>query len=334
MKVLNVAIVGNGRIGKLHAENILYRLPEFNLVKVADPFFDDAWCKEHIVIATKDVASIFTDEQIDIFLICTPSSFHTEHINLAAKNGKHIFCEKPIGLNEADIIDAIKMAEYCDVKLQVGFNRRFDTDFAHIKHQIKVKGLGEPHIIRITSRDPDCPPEEYIKNSGGIFMDMSIHDFDMARFLAGSEVVEVFAMGQNLIDPVFKKYDDYDTAVINLKFANGGLGVIDNSRKAVYGYDQRIEVFSNKGCLRTKNLLEHNVVFSGEHQVETAKPLCFFLERYRDAFIYQLKSFHAAIVNNEKPMVDGFDGLQAIRIARAAKESAKNNIPVKVATSL
>ena len=323
-----------GRIGKLHADNIISKLPQFKLIQVADLYLDLQWLAQRQIAATHSIDELIQHKDIQAVLICSPSRYHVEHIIKAAQAGKHIFCEKPIGLHEKDIVKAIQIAKKAKVKLQIGFNRRFDQTFAKVQSHINNGLLKTPHIIKITSRDTECPSEEYVKNSGGLFMDMTIHDFDIARFMVGSEVTEVFAFGQNLISPMFAKYDDYDTAVIHLTFSNGTLGVIDNSRQAVYGYDQRIEVFSNKGCFIANNLNENNITFMGRDDVKSAKPTYFFLERYGEAFIEQLNSFYKAIHLDTEPLVSGYDGLQAIRIAFAAKASAKIGSPVSIETTL
>jgi len=216
------------------------------------------------------------------------------------------------------------------VKLQVGFNRRFDPNFAAVQQQVASGALGEPHIIRITSRDPAPPPAEYVAGSGGMFLDMTIHDFDMARFLSGSEVTEVHAYGAVLIDPEIGKAGDIDTAVISLKFANGALGIIENSRKAVYGYDQRVEVFGSKGAAMADNNTPTSMVVFNESGTIRDKPLYFFLERYEKAFVAEMQSFIDAIRDDKPTKVSGNDGLAPVLIALAAQESLKTGKPVKV----
>jgi myo-inositol 2-dehydrogenase/D-chiro-inositol 1-dehydrogenase len=212
--------------------------------------------------------------------------------------------------------------------LQLGFNRRFDPSFSYLQKRVQAGEIGVPHVVKITSRDPACPTKEYCATSGGIFMDMSIHDFDMARFLTRSEVIEVYATGSVLINPDFKQLNDVDTAIIQLRFANGALGVIDNSRQAVYGYDQRIEVFGSEGMLLAANQVEHAVTQYSKAATATANPQYFFLERYQQAYIAELTSFYDAWANNKPSPVAGEDGLSALRIAKAAKQSLETQLPV------
>jgi myo-inositol 2-dehydrogenase/D-chiro-inositol 1-dehydrogenase len=216
------------------------------------------------------------------------------------------------------------------VKLQIGFNRRFDHNFKKVRDLVKEGEIGTPHIIRITSRDPEPPPIEYVKRSGGIFLDMTIHDFDMARYLSGSDVVEVYTNAAVLVDPAIGEAGDADTAVISLKFANGAIGVIDNSRKAAYGYDQRVEVFGSEGCVTVSNDTPTSAVISTQSGVISDKPKYFFLERYQDSFVTEMRAFFDSIINDSEPPVNGVDGLKPILIALAAKESYETGRPVKV----
>ena len=270
------------------------------------------------------------DPEIDAILIGSPSPEHAAQMIECARAGKHIFCEKPIALDPDIIRNALAEVEKSGVKLQVGFNRRFDPNFAAVQEQIASGALGEPHIIRITSRDPAPPPAEYVASSGGLFMDMTIHDFDMARFLCGSEVTEVHAYGAVLVDPEIGKAGDIDTAVISLKFANGALGIIENSRKAVYGYDQRVEVFGAKGTAMADNNTPTSMVVLNESGTIRDKPLYFFLERYKTAFVAEMQAFVDAIREDKPTLVSGKDGLVPVLIALAAQESLKTGKPVQV----
>ncbi|MDP1603353.1 MAG: inositol 2-dehydrogenase [Legionella sp.] len=326
--VCKVGIIGAGRIGKLHAENIRH-LPQFSLTAIGDPALDTAWASSlQIPFTTKDTDEIINHQGIDAIIIASPSTLHIEQIKAASNAGKAIFCEKPIGLIEADIQSALQVVNANNSLLQLGFNRRFDPSFAALQQRIKQGEIGAPHIIRITSRDPACPSKEYCATSGGIFMDMTIHDFDMARFLSSSEVVEVYATGAVLINPDFEAFNDVDTAIVQLRFANGALGVIDNSRQAVYGYDQRIEVFGAKGMLLAENQHENGVKYYSPEIIKSAKPLYFFLERYQQAYLDELRAFYDAWVNKTPSPVSGSDGLQALRIAKAAQTSLETKQPV------
>lgn len=333
-KVCKVGIIGAGRIGKLHAENIKFRLPQFELVAIADPYLDQKWAESLAIPYTSQYADdVIFHEEIDAVILASPSPFHCEQIQAASKVNKAIFCEKPMGLSEEEIRTALQITESNQTLLQLGFNRRFDPSFSTLQKQVKFGHIGQPHLIRITSRDPACPSKEYCATSGGIFSDMTIHDFDMARFLTSSEVVEVFAMGAVLINPDFETFNDVDTAVIQLRFANGALGVIDNSRQAVYGYDQRIEVFGSNGMLLAENQLNHQVKSFTTQQSAFANPLHFFLERYEQAYLAELQAFYNAWQNNEASPVSGRDGLQALLIAKAAQQSLQTHLPVSLIQS-
>ena len=278
----------------------------------------------------KDPRILLDDPEIDAILIGSPSSEHAPQLIECAEAGKHIFCEKPIALNPEIIRNALAEVDKSGVKLQVGFNRRFDPNFSAVQHQVASGALGDPHIIRITSRDPAPPPAEYVAGSRGMFLDMTIHDFDMVRFLSGSEVTEVHAYGAVLVDPEIGKAGDIDTAVISLKFTNGALGIIENSRKAVYGYDQRVEIFGSKGTAMADNNTPTSMVVFNESGTIRDKPLYFFLERYEAAFIDEMKAFVNAIREDKTTAVSGKDGLAPVLIALAAQDSLKRGKPEKV----
>ena len=278
----------------------------------------------------KDPRILLDDPEIDAILIGSPSSEHAPQLIECAEAGKHIFCEKPIALNPEIIRNALAEVDKSGVKLQVGFNRRFDPNFSAVQHQVASGALGDPHIIRITSRDPAPPLAEYVAGSGGMFLDMTIHDFDMVRFLSGSEVTEVHAYGAVLVDPEIGKAGDIDTAVISLKFTNGALGIIENSRKAVYGYDQRVEIFGSKGAAMADNNTPTSMVVFNESGTIRDKPLYFFLERYEAAFIDEMKAFVNAIREDKTTAVSGKDGLAPVLIALAAQDSLKRGKPEKV----
>ena len=278
----------------------------------------------------KDPRILLDDPELDAILIGSPSSEHAPQLIECAEAGKHIFCEKPIALNPEIIRNALAEVDKSGVKLQVGFNRRFDPNFSAVQHQVASGALGDPHIIRITSRDPAPPPAEYVAGSGGMFLDMTIHDFDMVRFLSGSEVTEVHAYGAVLVDPEIGKAGDIDTAVISLKFTNGALGIIENSRKAVYGYDQRVEIFGSKGTAMADNNTPTSMVVFNESGTIRDKPLYFFLERYEAAFIDEMKAFVNAIREDKTTAVSGKDGLAPVLIALAAQDSLKRGKPEKV----
>ena len=331
MKPVTFGIIGAGRIGKLHADNLLNRVDGARLKAITDPFLDEDWAaSRNIPLTGKDHRILLDDPEIDAILIGSPSAEHAPQMIECAEAGKHIFCEKPIALDPEIIRNALAEVDKSGVKLQVGFNRRFDPNFAAVQQQVASGALGAPHIIRITSRDPAPPPAEYVAGSGGMFLDMTIHDFDMARFLSGSEVSEVHAYGTVLVDPEIGKAGDIDTAVISLKFANGALGIIENSRKAVYGYDQRVEVFGAKGVAMADNNTPTSMIVLNESGTIRDKPLYFFLERYKTAFVSEMQAFVDAIREDKPTLVSGKDGLVPVLIAMAAKESLKTGKPVQV----
>ena len=263
-------------------------------------------------------------------LICSSTDTHADIAIEAAEAGKHIFCEKPVDLTPEKVNAVIAAVKKAGVKLQVGFNRRFDHNFANVRAMVADVKIGDVHIVKITSRDPAPPPAEYSAVSGGMFLDMTIHDFDMARFLAGSEVTEVYANATCLVDPAIGAAGDVDTAVISLKFANGAVGVIDNSRRAAYGYDQRVEVFGSKGAAVASNDTPTNVVFMGDEGVVADKPLYFFLERYMQSFRDEMLQFVEAVLEDKATPTTGEDGLNSILVALAAKKSVAEGRPVQL----
>ncbi|MBW5445554.1 inositol 2-dehydrogenase [Cohnella sp. CFH 77786] len=330
---IRIGIIGAGRIGKIHADNLL-RLAQAEVVAVSDLYAGpelEVWAADRgISTVTKNSDDIIARPDIDAVFICSSTDTHVPLIKQAARAGKHIFCEKPVSMDIAQTEEAVEAVRQAGVKLQIGFNRRFDHNFKRVREHVQAGTIGDLHIVKITSRDPNPPHEDYIKVSGGIFMDMMIHDFDMARFLSGSEVEEVYAQGNVLVDPVFAKYGDVDTAVVTLRFANGALGVIDNSRQAVYGYDQRVEVFGSKGSVAVANDHPNTAVVSTAEGIVSDKPLHFFLERYNDAYIEETQMFIDSLAKGAPLPVEGNDGLQAERIALAAKLSSRLKRPVKL----
>lgn len=332
MESLNLGIIGLGRIGKVHAENLVYRIQGVKVAAVADPNPAMQPFAQNLGIQNFSTSheNIFNNEDIDAVIICSPTPSHLPLIEEAARNGMHIFCEKPLEMSVAAIEEIIEIKNKYNVKLQVGFNRRFDPNYSKIRTQVLDGKIGEPHILKITSRDPSPPPIEYIKSSGGMFMDMTIHDFDMARFIVGSEVEEVYVQGAVLVDEAIGAEGDIDTAVITLRFANGCIGVIDNSRKAVYGYDQRLEIFGSKGMSKIGNNYSDTGILFDENGRHTGLPLNFFMERYTEAYCEEIRDFVNAIRTGRAVPVSGEDALAATRIALAAQESLRTNLPVNI----
>ncbi|MFE5430559.1 inositol 2-dehydrogenase [Peribacillus simplex] len=332
MKKITIGIIGAGRIGRLHAENIIH-IPQVKIKTISDIFAANVreWAQQiGIENVVEDYKEILNDPEIDAIFVCSPTTTHVPIIQKAAEHGKHIFCEKPISFSIEETEKALEAVKKAGVKFQVGFNRRFDTQFSKVKETVQNGVIGTPHIIKITSRDPEPPSAEYIKSSGGLFVDMSIHDFDMARFVSGSEITEVYVQTANLVDPMIGELGDIDTAVITLKFENGAIGIIDNSRKAVYGYDQRVEAFGSNGVITTENVKPTNAEISTGEGVFRDKPHHFFLERYKEAYITETYAFIDSILTNKPLVCDGNDGLQAEIIAHAAAESRKTGLPVKI----
>lgn len=334
-KKLRIGIIGAGRIGKLHANNLTSRVPNAELAAISDvyePAAKELAEKLNVPNYYNDYHKILEDPSIDAVFICSSTDTHSPISIEAARAGKHIFCEKPIDHDLDKIKAVLEEVRKAGIKYQVGFNRRFDRNFKHVHEVVQSGGIGDVQIVKVTSRDPEAPPLSYVKVSGGIFVDMTIHDFDMVRYLSGSEVTEVSAVGACLVNPEIGQAGDVDTCIITLKFANGALGVIDNSRQAVYGYDQRIEVFGSKGCITADNETPNNTTLYTADGVTKEKPLWFFLERYNDAFIAEENAFVDACLNGTDTAVGAFDGLQPVLIAIAAKESCeKGGVPVKVA---
>ena len=305
---------------------------------VADPFMNDETRAFIEGFGVKEIYDdyhkILEDPAIDAVLICSSTDTHSSISVEAINAGKHVFCEKPVDHSIEKINNVKKALEGKNLKFQVGFNRRFDHNFAAVREAVEAGKIGETHIVKTTSRDPEPPNPAYIKVSGGIFLDMTIHDFDMVRFLSGSEVEEIYVNSAVLVDPAIGEQGDIDTAIITMKLANGALAVIDNSRKAAYGYDQRAEVFGSKGMVATANDTLSTAVFSGADGIIGEKPLYFFLERYMESFATEMRSFVDSVIN-DKPVKVGIEaGLQSVLIGLAAKKSVEEHRPVKLSELL
>lgn len=332
MSNITIGIIGAGRIGQLHAQNILTS-SSITLKAICDIYVEHlsgTVFEENIPVITTEPQELFQDSEIDAVIICSSTDTHCRFIKEAARAGKHIFCEKPISFDLEETKETLRVVEKTGVKLQIGFNRRFDNHFKKAYTAVKEGKIGSPHVIKITSRDPEPPPEEYVKRSGGMFFDMTIHDFDMVRYLAKSEVKEVSVSAANLIDDRFSRNDDVDTAIITLTFEDGSLAVIDNSRQAVYGYDQRIEVFGSEGVVMVDNEKKSNMQLATKESVTVDHPKHFFLDRYHQAFVQEIHEFTEAITNNAPLSCTGDDGLEAQRLAIAAKRSWQEHRPVQL----
>jgi myo-inositol 2-dehydrogenase / D-chiro-inositol 1-dehydrogenase len=331
--MLNIGIIGAGRIGKVHGESIKYHVKNAQVVAIADSFWTEdskKWAKEMGIPAFDDYHDILNDPSIDAVMICSSTQTHAPISIEAIKAGKHVFCEKPISKELSEIKAVMEQLENSNIKYQVGFNRRFDHNFHAVRSAVTDGKIGDVQIVKITSRDPAAPPIEYVKVSGGMFLDMTIHDFDMVRYLTGSDVDEIYVNGAVLIDPKIGEAGDVDTAVITMKLKNGALAVIDNSRKADYGYDQRAEVFGSKGQVAVSNDSLSSAVISTNSGVVSEKPLFFFLERYMESFSREVTEFTESIINNTPVPVSVNDGLQAVLIGIAAGKSLREHRPVKL----
>ncbi len=333
--MINVGIIGAGRIGKVHCESIMRYVKNATVKAVADPFLNDetiAWAKGlGIDEFYEDYHKILEDDSIEAVLICSSTDTHSKISLEAIAAGKHIFCEKPIDHDVNKILEVKKALENSSVKYQVGFNRRFDHNFKAARKAVEGGQIGDLNILKVCSRDPGAPPVSYIKVSGGIFLDMTIHDFDMVRFMSGSEVEEVFAYGAVLVDPAIGEAGDIDTAVISMKLKNGAIAVIDNCRRASYGYDQRVEAFGSLGQVAIGNDSESTAVISDANGVRGEVPLNFFLERYMGAYVEEITEFIDCIVNDKEISVGLDCGLQPVLIGLAAKKSLVTGVPVKIA---
>lgn len=326
---MNYGVVGVGYFGAELAR-IMKQNEDANIVAVYDPDNGKTIAEELGCDATESLNELVTRDDIDCVIVATPNYLHKEPVIEAAKHGKHVFCEKPIDHDIAKIQEVIDALKETNVKYQVGFNRRFDHNFEAVQKAVADGKIGDTHIIKITSRDPEPPCADYVKVSGGIFLDMTIHDFDMVRFLAGCNATEVYVEAAVLVDPAIGEAGDVDTAVITLKMENGAIAVIDNSRKAAYGYDQRAEVFGSKGMVAVSNDSTSSAVISNADGVTGEKPLYFFLERYMAAYAKEIKCFIEAIENDTDTPLGVMDGLQPVLMGLAAKKSLEEHRPVKI----
>ena len=330
---LHIGIIGAGRIGRVHAETLAFRLPETQIAAITDVNREAAQAvadRCNISRVVDSSAEILADPQVQAVLICSPTSTHADLIVEAAKAGKHIFCEKPIAFSLDRIDRALEAVKTAGVQLQIGFNRRFDANFARVRQAVKSGEIGKPSLMHIISRDPSPPPLSYVRTSGGIFLDMTIHDFDMARFLIGDEVEEIYTAAGVMVDPQIGEAGDLDTALIVLRFGNGVIATIDNSRKAVYGYDQRVDILGTDGSIATGNCYPNQAVVSSATTVYKDLPLNFFMERYTESFVSELRSFVAAVLQERATEVTGIDGRIPVVMALAARKSYDEGRPVRL----
>lgn len=329
---VRVGVVGVGRIGGLHAQLLARRVPGTALAAVHDPVpaVAEPVAAALGVPAVARVEDLLGAAGVDAVAICSSTVSHAPLMIAAARAGKAIFCEKPISLDLAEVDRALAAVEAAGVPLQIGFNRRFDPAHAAVRDAVAAGTVGDPHLVRITSRDPEPPPLSYVRASGGLFLDMTIHDFDMARYLTGSEVVEVFARGAVRVEPAFAESGDVDTAVVTLTHADGCLTTIDNSRRAAYGYDQRVEVFGSRGMAASENPPANTAVVRDATGTTAARLPHFFLERYAVSYERAWAAFVAALRAGEAPPVGAADGRAPLVIGLAAWRSVREDRPVRV----
>jgi len=321
---------GAGRIGQIHAGNIALN-PNARLKTVVDVNPQAAQAlAERYGASVGDPATALADPGVDAVLIASSTETHAALVEAAARAKKPVLCEKPLDLDRGRAEACLAVAAKAGIPLMLGFNRRFDPNFSKLHKQLRDGRIGRLEMLTITSRDPGPPPLDYVKVSGGLFRDMMIHDFDMARWLLGEEPAEVFAVASCLVEPAIGATGDFDTAVVTLKCASGRIATISNSRRAAYGYDQRIEAFGEKGMLQAGNVLETTLAFAGERGIIADKPLAFFLERYALAYRAELENFLDTLESGAPPSPSGEDGLRALILADAATESAKTGKPVRV----
>ncbi|MEO1010835.1 MAG: inositol 2-dehydrogenase [Bacteroidota bacterium] len=331
MTELKIAIAGLGRIGKIHLDNLLF-LSNVDVIAATDPDTDSLQyaVDREIPYTTTSFEEMLASTKIDAVLICSPTDTHADYVEKAARAGIHVFCEKPLDLSLDRVLQVLEEVRESGIKLMIGFNRRFDKEFRKIRELVGTKAVGTPHLVKITSRDPGAPPISYIEKSGGLFLDMTIHDFDMARFVVDKEVAEVYAKGAVLVDPAIGKAGDVDTAVVTLTYTDGTLAIIDNSREASYGYDQRLEVFGSKGMVQSNNTFRDSHKLYNAKGIHASLPLHFFLERYAEAYKLEIRDFIKGLQNGTMMSVNGDDGLQSLKIGLAALKSLHEHRPVKI----
>ena len=327
---ITLLVIGCGRIGKMHVENIHRDFSEVNIVAIIDDHLDPAWAQSFDTSALPKaaLANALQDDTIHAVLIAASSSDHVNLITMAANAGKHIFCEKPISFNTDQLDEVDSLIQQKNLKLQVGLNRRFDPEFVRVKSIVDNGIIGDIHIIKITNRDPLRPDLNFIPRSGGLFLDFNVHDFDMLRFISGAEITEVYALGANLIDPEIGKLGDIDTAIISVKLSNGALATIDCSRETHYGYDQRLEVFGSKGNVAAHNTQPTQTQLLTETGLHQDKPHWSFVERYAKAYRLQFAEFFAAVANDQPAPVSISDMKKAVLAAIAAQKSFDTHQPV------
>ena len=330
---VRVGVLGTGRIGRMHASIVAQQLQDAELAIVydADVGVAQRVGREFGVPVAGSVDEVLADPSVDAVAICTPTGLHADQVVAAAGAGKAIFCEKPVSLELGQVVRALNAVRDAGVPFLIGFNQRFDPGHGAVAAAVRDGRIGHPQLVRITSRDSEPPPVEYARGSGGIFLDMTIHDFDMARFVVGSEVLEVYAAGAVLISPELGAIDDFDTVVVTLVHENGCLTTIDGSRRAVYGYDQRVEAFGSAGVAVSENPQVNAAVVRDEHGSHGATLNFPFLDRYAMSYVAEWAEFVSAVRERRTPSVSVDDALPPVLIALAAGISIREHRPVSIA---
>lgn len=329
-KTYRIALMGAGRIGKVHAMNIHHH-PSTVIHSIVDPFAEAADpLAERVGAQVVSADAVFADSDIDAVVICSATNTHSDFIERGLIAGKAVFCEKPIDLSIERVNRLLETTRDCTSPLFVGFNRRFDPAAAALRERVQAGDVGEVELVTITSKDPEPPPIEYVKVSGGLFRDMTIHDFDMARFMLNEEPETVVATASALTSEEIKSEGDVDTACVTLQCASGKMAVITNSRRACFGYDQRIEVHGSLGSLRTENVPKSTLVLERAEGVRRETPMHFFIERYADAYRLEWEHFVDVLDGKVMPLTSGIDGQRALLLAEAAYDSLKTGQRVTV----
>ncbi|HST83318.1 MAG TPA: inositol 2-dehydrogenase [Kineosporiaceae bacterium] len=328
---LRIAVLGTGRIGRLHAGLLAREVPGAQLAAVSDVNAESARvCAAELGVPAVSVDDILADPNIDAVAVCSSTDTHVDLSVQAAKAGKAVFCEKPLSLDLLRVDEVLTAVATAGVPFMVGFNRRFDPAHQAVRDAVRAGDVGEVHLVRITSRDPEPPPPEYVRVSGGIFLDMTIHDFDMARYITGSEVIEVYARGEVRVDPKIGLENDVDTAVIMLTHADRTITVIDNSRQAVYGYDQRVEAFGSGGMAMSENPRTHSAVVVNSGRSSAPALPWFFLDRYLSSYRREWAAFVDYVRDGGDSPVPGSAGRAPIAIGLAAWRSVREGRPVRL----
>jgi len=352
-KRIILGVIGCGTIGKFHVKNIIQNFKNVQIKFICDTDIENVknWAfKEGFsdnILFTSNYEDILNDNQVNAVIIATQITQHTDILIKAAYAGKNIFCEKQIGVDPKKVKTAIDIAEKLNIKLQVGFHRRFDNSYIKAREMILKGTVGDLHIVKAVTRIPKVLPARYLQKNlfAGHFNEVTSHDFDILRYLTNSEVVELFSIGKVLIEPKFAEIDDYDTILVSMKFDNNSVGTIDGSMQTTYGFDQRVEIFGSKGCIFINNMTDTQIFLydkaggridklTSEAWSKKQSYSLFYMERYHHAFIREFEQFFKTIIEDKEPICKGIDGLKNILICIAAKKSADSNIPVKIDYSL